>query len=98
MFAEGLIEETKGILALGYPPDAKALLSIGYRESVMYLKGQLTLPETIAHTQTATRQYAKRQRTWFRREPDVFWICGFGSTAEAVESAMHHFQVGVEFG
>jgi tRNA dimethylallyltransferase len=97
MFQAGLIEETASILTLGYAPDSKALLSIGYRESIMYLNGLLTLSEALARTQTATRQYAKRQRTWFRREPEVFWVQKFGDKPDCLAVARHHLQVGVEF-
>jgi tRNA dimethylallyltransferase len=76
MFAEGLIEETRDLLArYGSSP---ALGSLGYRQAAQYLTGTLTLEQAIAHTSQGHRNYAKRQLTWFRREPDVCWLKGFG--------------------
>jgi tRNA dimethylallyltransferase len=66
MFRAGLIDEVRGLLAGGYSPDLKPLMSIGYREAVMHLKGLLTLPETEEMVYLNTRRLAKRQRTWFR--------------------------------
>jgi tRNA dimethylallyltransferase len=92
MFEAGLAEETRQILALGYPPTSKAFESIGYREAILSLHSELTLEEAIAATQTATRQYAKRQRTWFRREPGIVWIESFGNLDETIETANGHVE------
>ncbi len=76
MFERGLVEETTTLLrryGLVRPLD-----SLGYRQALQYLRGTLTLPEAIAAAQQAHRNYAKRQLTWFRREPDVQWVSGFG--------------------
>jgi tRNA dimethylallyltransferase len=76
MFAEGLVEETKRLLAAyGHAP---ALASLGYRQAVEFLKGNLTLDQAIAAASQGHRNYAKRQLTWFRREPEVSWLKGFG--------------------
>ena len=78
IFAAGLAEETRRMLLR---PDAgaiKGLGSIGYRQAAAVLNGQLSAAEAIRDTQTATRQYAKRQMTWFRREAAVHWFSGFG--------------------
>ncbi len=96
MFEAGLTGEVRGILDRGVPRDAKALLSIGYREALQYLDGQLSLEEAVERTQAATRQYAKRQRTWFRKEPYVFWLSGFGDDKKVVQLAMHHLNVGIK--
>lgn len=95
MFASGIVEEVSRILEQGVPRDAKALLSIGYREALQFLEGRLSMPEAVEQTQVATRQYAKRQRTWFRKERDVLWVSGFGDEQNKVNSAIHHLQVGV---
>jgi tRNA dimethylallyltransferase len=87
MFETGLLDEVQGILARGFAVDSKALRSIGYRQAVAVLQGHLTLEQAIADTQTATRQYAKRQRTWFRREPGVHWIPRFGVETETIETS-----------
>ena len=76
MFAQGLIEETRELIArYGHPP---ALASLGYRQAAQYLAGALTLEQAIAAASQGHRNYAKRQLTWFRREPDVCWLNGFG--------------------
>jgi tRNA dimethylallyltransferase len=97
MFDGGLIEEARHILGLGYSRDAKALQSIGYREALLFLEGQITLTDAVEQATIATRQYAKRQRTWFRREPNVFWLEGFGAEKKVQEQAVHHLQVDIEF-
>jgi tRNA dimethylallyltransferase len=76
MFAEGLVEETRDLIArYGHSP---ALASLGYRQAALYLDGTLTLEEAIAAASQGHRNYAKRQLTWFRREPEVCWLNGFG--------------------
>jgi tRNA dimethylallyltransferase len=76
MFAEGLAEETRDLLAR-YGP-SPALASLGYRQAAQYLDGSLTLEQAIAAASQGHRNYAKRQLTWFRREPEVCWLSGFG--------------------
>jgi len=66
MVEGGLIEETKQVLAMGYPSDAPGLRTIGYSETVAYLEGRLDLTSAVAAMQQATRRYAKRQVTWMR--------------------------------
>ncbi len=87
MFAAGLIEETKALLDSGVPATAKALQSLGYRQALQYLSGEFTLGQAITDCQTRTRQYAKRQLTWFRAEPDVAWLPGFGADCNIQEQA-----------
>jgi tRNA dimethylallyltransferase len=82
MFAGGLVEEVQGILARGYPSTVPPLGSHGYRQAVDFLEGRISLNEAIYHAQTRTRQYAKRQMTWFRKEADVRWFNGFGNDPE----------------
>lgn len=73
-FAAGLIVEIRDLLAAGCPASANALKALGYREGLAHLQGTLTLPGAIALTQRNTRRYAKRQRTWFRKEQGVAWF------------------------
>jgi len=87
MFEAGLLTEVENLLAQGVPADAKAFESIGYKETLAVLQGRLSLPEGIELTTIATRQYAKRQMTWFRRDPDISWIQAFGDTPAAFEQA-----------
>jgi tRNA dimethylallyltransferase len=79
LFQEGLVEEVKNVLSMGYPATAPPFRSHGYRQAIDYLEGRLSLEEAIYHAQTRTRQYAKRQMTWFRKEAGVKWFSGFGT-------------------
>lgn len=78
MFQDGLIAETKAILDAGFSPELKPLQSLGYKQAINVLQGCLDLGDALLECQTKTRQYAKRQITWFNREPDVHWLTGFG--------------------
>jgi len=82
MFASGLIEETRTILT--QYGRVKALDALGYRQSLAAIDGALTEPEAIAQAQQGHRNYAKRQLTWFRREPQVHWIDNFGDHPETL--------------
>jgi tRNA dimethylallyltransferase len=76
MFAQGLLEETRTLISsYGQCP---ALASLGYRQAGQYLAGELTLEQAVNAASQGHRNYAKRQMTWFRREPDVRWLSGFG--------------------
>ena len=74
MFADGLVDEVKNLLASGIAPNAQAMLGIGYKETVEYLKGGATLDETISKVAQATRNFAKRQLTWYRRMKYIQWL------------------------
>jgi len=80
MFDEGLVEETRGLLAR-YGPDVFAMRSLGYRQAASHLRGECSLAEAISAAQQGHRNYAKRQLTWFRRETDFHWIEDFGNSA-----------------
>ena len=77
MFERGLIAETERLLAK-YGDQARPLASLGYKQAVQFLRGELDLESALNGAQQAHRNYAKRQITWFRREPDVRWLAGFG--------------------
>jgi tRNA dimethylallyltransferase len=62
--------------------------SIGYKQVVQFLSGEIDRDAAIVLAQQAHRNYAKRQMTWFRREPDVTWLPGFGNEAETVKQAI----------
>lgn len=79
MFAAGLVEETRGLVERY--GRVKAFDSLGYRQALGVIDGNLTLEAALAAAQQGHRNYAKRQLTWFRREPDVHWIEGFGDEA-----------------
>ena len=78
MFSMGLLEETATAVAT-YGGGARALGSLGYAQALRVLRGDLALAQAIAEAQVGHRNYAKRQLTWFRRDPRIRWICGFGS-------------------
>jgi tRNA dimethylallyltransferase len=76
MFAQGVIEETRELIAsYGRMP---VLDSLGYRQAAQHLAGEITLEQAIDAASQGHRNYAKRQLTWFRREPEVCWLKGFG--------------------
>jgi tRNA dimethylallyltransferase len=77
-FAAGLVEEVARLIEQGVPASSSALGAHGYRRVVEYLKGERSLESACEQTKLDVRHYAKRQLTWFRREPDVEWIEGFG--------------------
>ena len=77
MFDAGLLEETDRLIQ-EYGTTARPLESLGYKQAAEFLRGELTREEALRLAQQAHRNYAKRQMTWFRREPDVRWLKGFG--------------------
>jgi tRNA dimethylallyltransferase len=74
MFTRGLVEETRRLLDLGLEKNKTAMQAIGYRQVVEHLRGEHSLTETIELVKSKTRQYAKRQMTWFRKYADARWI------------------------
>ena len=78
MFARGLLREAESLLARGCPIQAKPFESLGYRQALQALKGELTVQQALEETKQATRRYAKRQMTWFRRELELVRFEGFG--------------------
>jgi tRNA dimethylallyltransferase len=85
MFSSGLIEETRGLLQRY--GRVKALDSLGYRQALAALEGSLSVKAAIEAAQQGHRNYAKRQLTWFRREPEVHWIESFGDEQETLHTA-----------
>ena len=74
MFAAGLVQETKWLLECGLAENKTAMQALGYRQVVEHLQGSRPLPETIELVKIKTRQFAKRQLTWFRKQPGINWI------------------------
>jgi len=79
MFESGLLEEVQRILNLGFPNEAKPFESHGYWQAIQMLHGELNAKEALFYAQRNTRNYAKRQMTWFRKEPGMEWLHGFGA-------------------
>jgi tRNA dimethylallyltransferase len=87
MFEAGLVEETQSLLGK-YGDAAGPLSSLGYKQAVQFLRGELTREQALQAAQQAHRNYAKRQMTWFRREPEVQWLRGFGDDAQIQRDAV----------
>lgn len=90
MLSTGWLEEVRQLLAKNYPEDAKPFDFIGYGELREVLRGNMPVGEARAAIQAATRQYAKRQLTWFRREHNVYWLSGFGDDPKTQQGAAVH--------
>ncbi len=87
MFETGLIEETQHLLQK-YCATTRPLTSLGYKQAVQLLHGELTREQAIQAAQQAHRNYAKRQMTWFRREPEMQWLKGFGDDEKIQSQAL----------
>ena len=74
MVEEGLIEEVKKLLEMGYNKELVSMQGIGYKEIIMYLEGKISLDESMEKIKQGSRNYAKRQLTWFRRDNRIKWI------------------------
>lgn len=86
MFDKGLVEETRGLIER-YGESPRAFDSLGYRQARAVLRGEMSREEVVSAAQQGHRNYAKRQQTWFRREPEVHWLKGFGDDAGIFETA-----------
>lgn len=86
-FASGLIDEVTRLRSAGLRDDTNALGSHAYRRVCEYLRGERSLDSAIEQSKQDVRNYAKRQLTWFRKEPDATWLQGFGADEE-VQSAL----------
>ena len=87
MFAQGLLEETHELLEQ-YGPECRALGALGYKQAAEHLRGACTRAQAVAAAQQGHRNYAKRQGTWFRREPQVHWLHGFGDAPDVQAAAL----------
>lgn len=88
MFSAGLVEEARRILDMGWPESAKPFESHGYRQALQMLRSSMTLEQALVEAKTNTRRYAKRQMTWFRKEPWVEWLGGFGEDPGIQQAAI----------
>lgn len=87
MFERGLVEETQ-LLLEKYGPAARPLAALGYKQAVPLLRGEVDRKTALQAAQQAHRNYAKRQMTWFRRDPDVTWLAGFGDDVKVQNEAI----------
>ena len=74
MFARGLLDEVRGLLAHGFGPGLNPLRTIGYQEPIRFLQGEIAREEMVRLVKRNSRRYAKRQLTWFRRDDDNVWL------------------------
>jgi tRNA dimethylallyltransferase len=88
MIRHGLVEEVESLKNMGYSPRVNALRTVGYQEVFEYLDGTVTFAEMVASIKAHTRQYAKRQMTWFRRDLRIFWIKVTGDQGDDFASAI----------
>lgn len=88
MIEQGLVEEVQGLLKAGYPPGLACLQTIGYRHAVQHLRGILTLEEMIRLLKRDTRHFAKRQFTWFNRDPRLTWFDVTATPQELIVAQM----------
>lgn len=82
MIADGLVQETRQIIAAGYSTSVQALQTVGYKEAIEHLNGQIPLDQMIRSIKASTRQYAKRQATWFRRWKSAVFLDVTGMSAD----------------
>jgi len=88
MFDAGLVEEVRRLLAQGLSGEEKPFESLGYKQVLAYLRGQMSPEQAMAATEIETRQYSRRQLTWFRRDNRMVWLYGFGSDPAVVDAAL----------
>ena len=89
MWRGGLLDEVRRLLEAGVSPAAKPFESVGYKQALRYLTVAGTSEaEALEEMKVRTRQYAKRQWTWFRAEKDIVWVPGFGSEPAAQDRAI----------
>ncbi len=74
MIANGLVDEVKNILSLGYSKNINSLNTVGYKEIISYLNNEISLDRAIELIKRNTRRYAKRQMTWFRKTENIYWL------------------------
>ena len=88
MVRDGLLEEIRQVLSSGIPEKATSMQAIGYKEFIDALAGRCSMEDAIAQVQQSSRRYAKRQLTWFRRNPNIHWLRREpGQSAEDIFSA-----------
>jgi len=82
---DGLLDEVRGLINAGYGPELRPMTGHGYGEAARHLAGEWSLEQAVGVTARRTRQYAKRQRSWFRREPRILWLAAGSRAADAPE-------------
>lgn len=88
MMAQGLEQEVRWALAQGVPQDALSMTSLGYRQMIQYLNGEISLEKAVKLIKRDTRHFAKRQLTWFRHDPNIQWVEKQGKTDPEIEAEL----------
>jgi tRNA dimethylallyltransferase len=88
MISAGWLDEVRRLITQGVPADVKPFQFIGYSELREHLEGRLSLDDAVDQIQRATRRFAKRQITWFRKEPGVTWLSSFGDDPAALRTSL----------
>jgi tRNA dimethylallyltransferase len=92
MIAQGLLEEVRNLLAMGFGPELQSMQGLGYKELVPVVKGETTLAEAVKLLKKRTRNYAKRQMTWFRKEPVEKWFLLSGPEEESFPEILAYIE------
>jgi tRNA dimethylallyltransferase len=85
MIDRGLVEEVKGLMRQKYNWELPSMSGVGYRQFRPYLEGNISLEEAINNLKRDTRRYARRQMTWFRRDPEIYWVSDYKEAESLVE-------------
>jgi tRNA dimethylallyltransferase len=92
MFEAGLVDEVRKLLSRGLSGEEKPFESLGYKQALAHLRGEISLERALESTEIETRQYAKRQLTWFRgaakQDAEITWFSGFGSDPAVVGACL----------
>ena len=88
MMEDGLENETRCALVSGVPEDALSMTSLGYRQMIQYIRGEITLEKAVELIKRDTRHFAKRQLTWFRHDPNIQWVEKQGKTDAQIEAEL----------
>lgn len=88
MLAKGWLDEVRHLLDSGVPQEAFAFQGLGYRQLVAHLGGGLSLGEAVELIKRDTRHFAKRQLTWFRHDPNIFWVCKDGQSDQTINQVL----------
>jgi tRNA dimethylallyltransferase len=89
MFREGFIDEVEKLLEMGYEKSLVSMEAVGYKEIIEYIKGRIQIGTAVENTKNATRKYARRQSTWFRKDKRIIWLesdktCGYKKLMERI--------------